>query len=409
MARSGVGGALAGLGQALMRRADIQHERELMDRQDARDDKLIARQEAREDLMFERQVALEDARELRQTQARQLERGEERLFQQGLADQQADLTREGFRRQDKQAAADRDLMGRRMDREDRRAIEEESDAQLAALDNRIQDLQDMLLKGEVLGTEGEVERQIAEAEDQKLTIRSRLVNRLYEMGDPRYKDMPGDQRLYAAGYSKDQVARFMRLAQGAPAEEPESPAAPGRSDAEIATATQGADPEQVARYGLSAEDRQALGLPAEEAAPAMALPESPPPLRDMTQAGRGRRAAPANTRYNTNPAQVPQFVKDVGDLFSSAMTPRTDPQNPRSVAAAAARAQPKSEPKAAPKSESKGSEPKAEPKATGPTKAQLDGVRQSILVLLEPYGGDISKAPVGVVAAVNVLRQQLGE
>jgi hypothetical protein len=401
--RSGLGGVLYGVGQALMRRSEMAREDDLIARQDARQDALLTReetrqdalltrQEAREDVMMQRQEAIARAREIRQDMMRAAERGEDREFQGELADRQ-------MAHQSELAGAERELMTTRFDREDRRAIEDHATEQMVALDNRIQDLQDMQLKGEVLGEEGEVERQIAEATEQKLAIRGQLVERLYEMGDARYKDMPADQRLYAAGYSKDQVVAFMRMAgqdpgeaEAAAAPEPEAPSGP--SDDEVAATVRGTDPARVAKYGLSADDRAALGLEAEApAVPAMRAPESPPPLRDMTQAGRGRRVGTVNagnSRFNTNPADP------LPEILSTALKPRVDTGNPRAVAAAAARNAPKA------------AEPE-KPKAPDPKETQATSVSQAVELLLKPYGGDISKAPAGVVAAVNVLRQKLRE
>jgi len=277
-----------------MRREDIKRqdsliagerarEDELMARQDTRQDELIGRQEKREDLTMARQEAIARAREIRQDLMRQQERTEDRTFQGGLAETQASLQRE-------LAGGERELMTTRFDREDRRSIEEQSTEQIAALDNRIQDLQDMVLKGEVLGEAGEIERQISEAEGQKLAVRSRLVERLFEMGDARYKDLPADQRDYAAGYSKDQVVRRMRLRQGGSGAEEAQEAEPNaaRSSEQIGADLAAAESTTGRSGGLSAQDRAALGL-SSSGDPAMSAPQSPEPLRDMTKEGRGKR------------------------------------------------------------------------------------------------------------------------
>jgi hypothetical protein len=347
--RTALAGGLAGLGQALMRRSDIARENEIMTRQETRQDALLTRQETRDDLLLKRQEAIARAREIREGLVREKERSEERDFQR--TENEKTRTFQG-----ELAGDERDLMIRRFDREDRRAVEEEATNQLAALDKRIQDLQDMKLKGEVLGSEGEVDRQLQEANQQQLTVRGRLVERLFEMGDPRYKDMPADQRAYAAGYSKDQVAAFMRLAQGDEADT-EEPAAPeiARSDAEIGSsvaATEARNPGWSP--GLTPEDRAQLGMPPKPS-PSMAPPESPPPLQDMTKVGRGRSLL--------NP--------------SGARTPRAARERREAAAAEAAKPTPK------------------------------DAAQDTIKGLLEPYGGDLEKAPENIRKVVGILRSQL--
>lgn len=374
MAARGLGGAVRGVGQALMRREDIERQDELIAGERARQDELLTRQEKRDDLVTARQVAIERAREIRQDLVRGQERAADREFQLELSGAQ-------MANQAQLAGAENELMGRRLDDQDRRAVEDQATTQLAALDNRIVELQDMALKGEVLGSEGEVERQIAEAEAQKLSIRSALVNRLFEMGDPRYKDMPADQRAYAAGYSKDQVVDMMR-AQAGGVEEVEEPAAEepaARSDAEIAASVRNTDPARVAQYGLSDQDRSQIGLPtapqspsplrtgfrttaAEGPSAAMAAPESPPPLRDMTQAGRGRRL------LSPSPG-------------GGARTPRAN-REAREARELAAK-----EPTAAQK--------------------QATEMQRTIDTLLQPFGGDIEKASPPVRQVVEVLRAQL--
>lgn len=338
MASTAVGGAIAGIGRALMRREDIARENalldrqdrrqnELMDREDARQNALLDRQEARDDLIAARQAAIERAREIRQNLQRSAEREDDQRFQREQLDTQLGAQR-GI------ADAEAGLQRERWSREDRRALEEQTTEQMAALDKRIQDLRDMALKGEVLGNEGEIDRQVREAEDQKLALRSRLVERLYEMGDVRYKDMPADQRLYAAGYSKDQVARFMRLAEGTAAEAPSEEAAPATAPvgaaAESAAAgerVRGMAPETADKLGLSDADRQVLGLPPAEGEPsaAMSLPESPPPLRDMSQAGRGRKAFGFGARESLR-ADTP--IARIADALTPDNRPKLNPNTP---------------------------------------------------------------------------------
>jgi hypothetical protein len=169
--------------------------------------------------------------------------------------------------------------------------------------------------------------------------------------------MPTDQRLYAAGYSKDQVVRLARIAGLGGAEEPIGDS--GRSDSEIAADTRGQDPSTVARYGLNDQDRTQLGLPASpgQAAPAMAgPPESPPPLPEMTKVGRGRSL----------------FHPEPGGGGSTPLRAREE-REARTAAASKAEEMAKTN-------------------------------ERSIEELLRPYGGDVNAAPSNIQQVVAILR-----
>jgi hypothetical protein len=161
---------------------------------------------------------------------------------------------------------ERDVIGReealqreRWGREDRRSIEENANTQIAALAQRITEVQDSQRKGEFLdpAAEADAMAEIEEAMDQIRSVRARAYRALGEAGDRRYKDMSLRDILLTAGYSREEIADQMRTMTA------EESAPPAASTGSAAT----------------------LGPPDERFGP----PESPAPLRDMSQAGRGRR------------------------------------------------------------------------------------------------------------------------
>ncbi len=223
-----------------------------------------------------RQEAIARAREIREGLARDAESERDRTFRREETtrgfDQQRDLMGEQFAHADKLAAGERDLMTRRWGREDRRSVEEQTNEQMRALDRRGQELQDALHKGEFMSPEAEqsVAAEIRPVAEQKLRLRADLVTRLAEMDDPRYAKMSRTERLYAAGYSKDQVAAFMRLG--------------GLADESVDGSSSVSEPPAETPVAASSNAPQER-----ESAAIHGPPASPEPLADMSKEGRPKR------------------------------------------------------------------------------------------------------------------------
>lgn len=280
-----VSGGVGGLGRALMLRS----ERE-------RQDTLLTRKENREDLVTAREDAIADARQLRQQQFQerihQMDSDREASYHQDVMKQQRDLAGQSDKTTRELAGQQNTLQRDRWDREDRRQVEESAGQQLAALDKRIQTVQDAMLKGEYLGKETEAQAELEEAKEQQRVIRYRSMRQLAEQGDPRYKDMGARDLALAAGFSRERIAELVRQAgQNAG---PATPTAPGPAGAPMATP-----------------------------------PESPPPITDLSKKGRGNKAAgdlfaPANGRgakYPTVTGRGGAQITDLGALFKMQPNP----------------------------------------------------------------------------------------
>lgn len=324
-----IAGGIAGLGEGILGR--VKRERE---------DALLTRKEKREDLVAAREDAIADARQLRQQQFQerihQLDSDRESTYHQDLMRQQRDLAGQSEKTQRDLAGQQNTLQRDRWDREDRRQVEESAGVQIAALDKRIQTVQDAMLKGEYLGKEDEARAELEDAKDQQRKIRYRSIRQLSEQGDPRYKGMSARDIALAAGFSREQIVDIMRQQQ------------PTGGSSETAPAPVSPPAAQGSGFGPSSPAIDALwgGTPPAPTGPTGSLPQSPAPIADLTKKGRGNKAPgdlfdtpPANGRGSGLPTVTGRSgvqITDVGSLFESRGTPAPKKYAPgRGVPAAA--------------------------------------------------------------------------
>jgi hypothetical protein len=153
----------------------------------------------------------------------------------------------------------------RQNADDRKRVEEDGNTQLAALQKDIQTVRTDLAQGKYIDP-SDAESRISEAQDQMRKIRARVYKTLSGLGDPRYKGMPNSQILALSGFSKQEVAGLMR--SNAEASLVDSPA-----------------PDSSASPDLTSPAPNQGLVPTSNA---VAPPESPTPLDDMSKIGRGR-------------------------------------------------------------------------------------------------------------------------